>query len=333
MAVKTFRAMVVHKADDSIFERRISERSVEELPGGEVLVRVRYSSLNYKDALSASGHKGVTRQYPHTPGIDASGIVEESTHDDFYPGEEVIVTGYDLGMNTSGGFGEFIRVPAAWVVKRPGSLSLREAMIYGTAGFTAAQSVFRLTAYGITPEHGEVLVTGASGGVGSHSVAILSRCGFHVVAASGKAKEKDFLLTLGAKEVISRDAVTDTSVRPLLKARWAAAIDTVGGPILETIIKSTKHRGAIACCGNVASADLRITIFPFILRGVSLFGIDSANCPMPDRLRVWEKLASEWKAANLDSLATEISLDALDHHIALILQGKLKGRVIVNLEK
>ncbi len=327
----TFKAMWVEETGKNQFARTITQRSVDDLPEGEVLVRVRYSSLNYKDALSAVGNRGVTRRYPHTPGIDAAGVVEESAAEGITPGQEVIVTSYDLGMNTPGGFGQYIRVPAAWVVKRPESLTLRESMIYGTAGFTAGLSLYYLS-HTIPPERGEILVTGATGGVGSLAVALLAASGYHVVAATGKTAEKSFLKEIGAREVISREAAIDTTGKPLLKARWAGVVDTVGGDILATAIKSTDMHGTVTCCGNVASPDLPINVFPFILRGVRLIGIDSQNCPMETRQKVWEKLAGAWRPAGLDRLAKEIGLAALDENIGLILKGGQKGRVVVNLD-
>lgn len=333
MSQRSFKAMVVTELPDNKFVRQISERSVDDLPQGDVLIRVNYSSLNYKDALSATGNKGVTRKYPHTPGIDAAGVVEESTSDAFKPGDEVVVTGYDLGMNTSGGFGQYIRVPAGWVVPRPAGLSLKECMSYGTAGFTAAQCVKKILDSGITPDHGEILVTGSTGGVGSVAVAILAKLGFYVVAVTGKEDQKPFLQHLGATSIMSRAEASDESNRPLLKARWAGVVDTVGGNILSTAIKSTQQHGTITCCGNAASPDLPLTVFPFILRGVALLGVDSANCPMPARLKIWEKLSTEWKLSQLADLVTEISLSELDHHIDLILKGQEKGRVVVNLLK
>jgi putative YhdH/YhfP family quinone oxidoreductase len=323
--------MVVHETAKGQFVRRIEDRSLADLSQGDVLIRVHYSSLNYKDALSASGHRGVTRTYPHTPGIDAAGVVEESSDDQFQPGDRVLVTGYDLGMNTSGGFGQYVRVPAEWVVEVPGDLSLRESMIYGTAGVTAGLSVLKLQAHGVSPDQGEILVTGATGGVGSLAVGILASDGYPVVAATGKLEAAQFLLDLGAREVIHRDEVRDASGRPLLRGRWAGAVDTVGGEYLATALKSTRIDGAVTCCGLVASPELPITVYPFILRGVSLLGIDSQNCPMAMRLRLWQKLAGEWKLANLNDLASECSLDGLEVEIERILQGKQRGRVVVDL--
>ena len=331
MDEKSFKAMVVEEAGDKTFTRRIATRSTADLPAGEVLIKVSYSSLNYKDALSATGNRGVTKNYPHTPGIDAAGVVEACATDAFQPGQAVLVTGYDLGMNTPGGFGGYIRVPAAWVVPLPAQLSLKESMIYGTAGFTAALSVLRLADHGIDPERGEILVTGATGGVGSLAVAILAKAGYQVVAATGKAERAAFLSDLGAAEVIPRQAVQDASGRPLLSGRWAGVVDTVGGDILATALKSTQYGASVACCGLVASPQLSTTVFPFILRAVNLLGIDSANCDRATRLKLWSRLADEWKPAQLETLCTERSLDELGPEIDRILQGQQVGRVVVNL--
>ncbi|QTA93518.1 YhdH/YhfP family quinone oxidoreductase [Desulfonema magnum] len=331
MALKTFKAMLVKDTGDNRYTRQIVDKSVEELPPGDVLVNVRYSSLNYKDALSAIGNKGVTKKYPHTPGIDAAGIVAESSVPEFSPGDEVIVTSYDLGMNTSGGFGQYIRVPAGWVVPLPGGLTLRESMIYGTAGFTAALSVFRLKESGITPDRGDVLVSGATGGVGSIAVSILSQIGYSVTAVNGISDKTAYLRKIGAKSVISIEAATDQTGRPLLKERWAGSIDAVGGDILVTTIKSTAHNGTVTCCGNIASPEMPLNVYPFILRGVRLIGIGSQNCPMPVRRKIWEKIAGEWKIVRPDPLTSEISLDELDHQIEMMLQRKRKGRTLVRM--
>jgi acrylyl-CoA reductase (NADPH) len=331
MDSKSFKAMVVQETTDGTYTRRITERSLDDLPAGEVLVRVHYSSLNYKDGLSATGHRGVTKRYPHTPGVDAAGVVEESLSEAFQPGDQVIVTSYDLGMNTPGGFGQYIRVPASWVVPLPENLSPKESMAYGSAGLTAGFCIFKLQEHSVTPELGEILVTGATGGVGSFAVAMLAQIGYQVVAVTGKMDEKQFLIDLGAKEVISRDEATDTSEKPLLKGRWAGVVDAVGGEILSTAIRSTKLHGAVTCCGNVASPDLKINVYPFILRGISLVGIDSQSFPMTFRRQTWEKIATDWKLDNLDRQTSVCSLEELDSEIDLILAGKQKGRVIVDL--
>jgi putative YhdH/YhfP family quinone oxidoreductase len=326
-----FKALVVTETEDKQFNRQIETKTIDDLPDGDVIVQVHYSSLNYKDALSATGNRGVTRNYPHTPGIDASGVVLESADPAFKSGDEVIVTSYDLGMNTAGGYGQYIRVPAGWVVPLPADLSLREAMIYGTAGFTAALSVWRMVGNGVQPEHGDILVSGATGGVGSIAVSLLAKSGYRVVAVNGVVDESDYLREIGAQNVISIDEATDTSGRPMLKSRWAGGIDTVGGEILATTIKAVNPNGTVTCCGNVASPDLPLNVFPFILRGVTLIGIDSQNCPMPIRNQIWEKIASDWKIDWLEKLTTEAPFAALDEKIELMLQGKHKGRTIINI--
>lgn len=333
MADKSFKALVVTETDDKQYSRQILDKTIDDLPPGDVVVEVHYSSLNYKDALSASGNKGVTRSYPHTPGVDAAGVVAESTDSAFKPGDEVIVTSYDLGMNTAGGFGQYIRVPGQWVVPLPKGLTLKEAMCYGTAGFTAALSVFKLTVHGgILPEHGEVLVSGATGGVGSIAVAILSKLGYPVAAVNGLVDESDYLKKIGAQRIISIEEATDQSGRPLLKSRWSGSIDTVGGDILATSIKSVNANGVVTSCGNVASPELPINVYPFILRGVTLVGIDSQNCPMPNRLKTWEKLADEWKIPMMEAVVEEITLVDLDQAIDRMLKGQHKGRAVVNMK-
>ncbi len=326
-----FKALVVSENDDQTYTREVTDRSIEDLPDGEVLIRVNYSSLNYKDGLSCIGNRGVTRNYPHTPGIDASGEVAKSSDSKFNPGDKVLVTGYDLGMNTSGGFGQYIRVPVDWVVPLPEGLSLQESMIYGTAGFTAALSVHTLQKHGITPEQGEIVVTGSTGGVGSISVLLLSNLGYDVVASTGKSSENDFLKGLGAKDVVARDEVNDDSKKPLLNQRWAGGIDTVGDTTLATLLKSTKQRGAVATTGNVASANLAITVYPFILRGISLLGIDSGQTPMNLRYQIWNKLASEWKFPQFKNLSVDCDLNNLGPEIDKIIAGQQRGRVVVNL--
>ena len=328
----TFKAMVVSEKADQKFIREIKQKELSDLPAGELLIEVKYSSLNYKDALSASGNKGVTRKYPHTPGIDAAGVIATSSTSQFGAGDQVIVTGFDLGMNTAGGFGQYISIPASWAVKLPQGLTLKESMAYGTAGLTAALCVMRLMAFGLSKDSGEVLVTGATGGVGSVAVGILAKLGFDVVAATGKTDEKDFLTQLGAKAIISRDEANDTSGRPLQKGRWAGVVDAVGGNILATAIKSTKYGGLVAACGNTMSADLAVSVYPFILRGVSLLGVDSVEIPMNTRLRTWQKLAHDWKF-DLSGFVSECALEELSPKIDLILKGGIRGREVVDLSR
>ncbi len=327
-----FSALVVRE-DNGKFIRSIEERRLDDLPGGDVLINVKYSSLNYKDALSATGNKGVTRKYPHTPGIDAAGIVVESSAKDFLQGDEVLVTGFDLGMNTAGGHGQFIRVPSQWVVNLPQNMTLRESMIYGTAGFTAALSLYNLESEGLNNEVKEdILVTGATGGVGSLSIAILSKAGYNnITAATGKVNKESYLKSIGASTVLSKEICDDNTGRELLPVRWAAVIDSVGGNILATAIKSTIHGGSIAACGLTQSPKLNTSVYPFILRGVKLLGSDSAHCKSELRNMLWKKLAEEWKPATLDSIASECSLEELSANIDLILGGNITGRVIVRL--
>ncbi len=326
---KQFKALIVEEHAEKKITRRIGQRSISDLPEGPLLVKVHYSSLNYKDALSATGNRGVTKSFPHTPGIDAAGEVVEDASGTFKPGDRVVVTGWDLGMNTAGGYGEYIRIPAGWAIALPAGLSLRDSMILGTAGFTAGLSAHALAGR-VSPDAGDILVTGATGGVGSVAVAVLAKAGYRVVAVTGKADQADFLKSLGASEVIGREAVMEHAERPMMKERWAGAVDVVGGAMLAAVIKSTCLGGTVTCCGLVGSPDLPINVFPFILRGVSLMGIDSAQCPMQPRLAVWNKLAGEWKV-DLDALVKEVALEDLEDSIQAILKGGLRGRVLVKV--
>lgn len=324
-----FKALVVEKADDGQFVRSIRQRSIADLPPGDLVVRVRYSSLNYKDALSATGHPGVTRQFPHTPGIDAAGEVVSCESGAFATGDKVIITGYDLGMETDGGWGEFIRIPPEWAVRLPVGLTELEAMALGTAGFTAALSVLKLEQAGVTPPDGDILVTGATGGVGALAVAILARAGYRVTASTGKSADEAFLRGLGATEIITRDAVTAGSERPMMKERWGGCVDVVGGDTLAAAVKSTRYGGAVTCCGLVGSTELPMNVFPFILRGVSLIGIDSVKCPAETRVQIWKKLAGEWKPGQLQEMTAEVTLEGLEGKIQEMLRGGSHGRVVV----
>ena len=324
-----YKAFVVEEIDGK-FKSSIKSVQTDDLPDGDVLICVHYSSLNYKDALSATGNKGVTKKYPHTPGIDAAGEVVHSKNENFKVGDKVIVTGNDLGMNTSGGFGQYIRVPAEWVVNLPDGLSLKEAMIIGTAGFTAGVSLTRLTEL-VKPADGKILVSGATGGVGSVAVSLLNKLGYQTMAISGKETEYPFLKNIGAVDVLPRSEFEVVDKKPILSAKFAGAIDTVGGPILENIIKSLQPLGAVTTCGSVSSTQLNLTVFPFILRGISLIGVSSQNYPMHLRKALWIKLSNEWKPENLLELYTEISILEIENAVNQILQGKLKGRTIINM--
>ena len=326
---KEYKALVINEVN-AAFEQTIQTLHIDNLPKGDVLVKVHYSSINYKDALSATGNKGITKKYPHTPGIDAAGEVVSSLDDKFKVGDKVIVTGYDLGMNTSGGFGQYIHVPSEWVVQLPEGLSLKESMIIGTAGFTAGISVLRLSAL-VKPSDGKILVSGATGGVGSVALSLLSKLGYQTVAISGKETEYPFLRKLGAAEILPRADFQEVDKRPMLSAQYAGAIDTVGGPILENILKTLQPLGAVTTCGSVSATQLNMTVFPFILRGISLIGISAQNYPGALREPLWIKLATDWKPDNLLELYSEIRLEDIPETIALILQGKLKGRTIVNM--
>ncbi|OGU12761.1 MAG: quinone oxidoreductase [Geobacteraceae bacterium GWC2_58_44] len=333
MIPESFAALVVEEKGNGEFTRQIGSRSIDELPEGELLVRVHYSSLNYKDALSALGRPGVTRKYPHTPGIDAAGEVVSCADGAFAAGERVIVTGYDLGMNSPGGFGQYIRVPSSWAVRLPEGLTLKESMIIGTAGLTAALSLHRLSRAGVRPDCGDILVTGATGGVGSIAVTMLNQAGYGVVAVTGKGSESGFLQGLGARLVMSREDFLRGADRPLLKERWAGVVDVVGGEMLATAIKSTSYGGVVTCCGLAGSPELPLNVYPFILRAVSLIGIDSAQCPAQLRQEVWQRLAGEWKPAALIENAVESPLSGLEEKFAAMLRGELRGRTVVNLRE
>lgn len=304
---------------------------MEQLPNHEVLIQVHYSSLNYKDGLSASGNKGVTRSYPFIPGIDASGVVMEDSSGNYQQGDQVLVTGYDLGMNTFGGYGEYIRVPASWVVPLPEPLNLEQAMVVGTAGYTAAYGVLRLERELVTPNSGPVIVTGATGGVGSMAVYFLAQKGFEVIAATGKLEQSDLLKQLGAHKVIHRDEVYPEKQKLLNTGLYAGAIETVGGKMLEALIPQMLPDGAIACCGNILGHELHTNVYPFILRGLSLLGIDSGITKMPLRLTLWDRIAES--AAGFPNEAVRlVSLEQMPDEIDRILNGKQIGRVVLKHE-
>jgi putative YhdH/YhfP family quinone oxidoreductase len=331
MTNATFRTFVVSEDAPGHFVRQVQAHTLDNLPPGDVLVRVHYSSLNYKDALSAAGNHGVTKHYPHTPGIDAAGIVEQSAAPAYSPGDAVIIHSAEFGARASGGYSEYARVPAGWLIPLPLGMTLRQSMAIGTAGITAALAVMRLREEGVPMFSGDTLVTGATGGVGSIAVLLLARLGYRVVAATGKASAHEQLISLGAAQTIDRASITDTSTKALLHERWVGVVDTVGGNILSTAIRSTRYGGVVTCCGNVAGPDLNMTVYPFILRAVRLIGIDVANCSYSLLNKLWHDYVHLWPLEQLDALARECTLDQLDDEIERTLHGQQMGRVIVNL--
>lgn len=303
--------------------------TIDAWPDGEVTIEVHYSSLNYKDAMACQGHKGIIRSLPHVPGIDAAGVVLQSNSPDFQSGDEVVVTGYDLGQGSFGAWSQRIRVPADWIVQRPAALTSLESMSLGTAGFTAAQCVMAIERNGVTASAGPIVVTGATGGVGCLAIAMLAKLGFEVFAVTGKSEQTDWLKEIGAAEVIQRDEVLGDNKRPMLSARWAGGIDTVGGDILTSIIKSTRYGGAVTTCGLVAGSDLEMTLYPFLLRGVSLCGIASADCPMDSRLEIWQRLATDLKPDSLPTIARVVQFEQMQSEVEKILDGQMVGRVVL----
>jgi len=330
----TFRALRVELEGERA-HRSVARVAIDSLPDHPVTVRVEYSSLNYKDALSASGNRGVTRTYPHTPGIDAAGTVLASRDPRFAPGDPVLCTGFDLGMDTPGGFGELIRVPGDWLVPLPDGLDARDAMVLGTAGLTAGIGLELLQCVGITPEVGPLVVTGASGGVGTLAVALSTRLGYRVVASTGTHQARALLERLGAEEVVDRAALAATPTsRPMLEALYGGGIDTVGGDTLAGLLKRTAIGGAVAACGMVGGPELNVSVFPFILRGVALLGIDSQHYAMERRQAMWRQLAGAWRVeglAEVPGLVREVTLDGLEAAIEDILVGATVGRVLVRL--
>jgi acrylyl-CoA reductase (NADPH) len=326
-----YRALVADRDGDEI-RREMRELSAEDLPDGDVTVRVEWSSVNYKDALAVSPKGRVARGYPLVPGIDLAGEVVASEASGVAPGQQVIVHGHDLGVAHHGGFAELARVPGDWVVPMPDGMDAREAMAFGTAGFTAALSIVRLEEHGVSPGSGPVLVLGATGGVGSTAVAMLAQLGYEVHASTGKEDEADFLRRLGAAEVLSREETSADSKRPMESERWAAAVDPVGGAALAYVLRTLRYGGAVASSGLTGGTDLHTTVFPFILRGVSLLGIDSVATPTDVRHRVWQRMAGDLRPSVLDEQITrEIGLDEVDPLLDEVLAGRARGRTVVRV--
>ena len=329
--MQEFLAYVVEEHSDGSFHGQVQQRNTDMLPQGDILIRVAWSSLNYKDALSATGNRAVTRNYPHIPGIDAAGIVESSNSSDYSVGDEVIITGYDFGANSDGGLSEYIRVPASWAVPLPKNLSLKEAMIFGTAGLTAAIGLYKISQLTNNVFDGDALVTGATGGVGSLGVMLFAKAGFKVTASTGKKEHQEWLQQLGATEVLPRQELSTENSKPLLSERWQCVLDCVGGHTLCNAIKALHYGGSAACCGLVESPQLMTTVFPFILRGINLLGIDSVQIDHKLRCHLWQQLGSDWKPEKLEVVGKEITLSQVTDHIQLLLKGDMVGRVIVNM--
>jgi len=331
--VDAFQAWQIMRDSDGTMSSAIAELPIASLPKNELLIRVEYSSLNYKDALAFSGSAGVVKApYPHTPGIDLAGVVEQSSFALYREGDPVFVTGWGLGVDTPGGLSQYARVPAQWAMPLPGGLELEECMTFGTAGFTAGLCVKQLISAGVRPHHGPILVTGATGGVGCIAVHILAREGFEVVASSGKTDAKDWLQDIGASTVIDRAEVLEDASKSLGKERWGGVVDTVGGDFLAAALKACRSGGTVTACGMAGGTQLNMNVFPFILRGVNLMGIDSVNCPQSLRNQVWHLLESSWKIHDLELFRECISMSEVPDAVERILQGRQKGRVVVRID-
>ena len=331
MQVQEFRHFLVERSDDGQLRHGVTTTTLDAQPAGDVVIRVAWSSVNYKDALAMQGHPGVAGELPHVPGIDAAGTVVASEDPRYSVGESVLVTGYELGAPRWGGWSEYIRVPADWAVPLPRGMTKREAMVVGTAGFTAAQCLEAIQSAGVSPDDGPVVVTGATGGVGSFAVRLLSQKGYEVHAVTGKSHTSERLRNLGAFAVHGRDVLADNPKRPLLGSKWAGGIDTVGGTLLVALLKSTQIGGCVSACGLVAGDQLPMTVYPFILRGVTLAGVTSASCSRAVRERLWKLLSGDWKIDYPDSWVEEATLDELPQAVKRINAGEVTGRIVVNV--
>jgi acrylyl-CoA reductase (NADPH) len=331
MSKDEFSALVLEDRDGKVVAG-IQRLSDDRLPAGDVTVRVRASTLNYKDGMILKGIGRLVRVYPHVPGVDFAGVVESSVHADFQPGDEVVLTGWRVGESHWGGYSQKARVKGDWLVKRPTGLSLDQTMAIGTAGFTAMLAIIALEEHGLAPDKGEVLVTGAAGGVGSVAVAILAKLGYRVVASTGRAAEHDYLLSLGAASIIERSELSTPPARPLATERWAAAIDAVGGTTLASVLAAVKHRGSVAACGLAGGSELSTTVLPFLLRGVNLLGIDSVLCPKASRIEAWDRLAKDLPKGRLDALTSRAGLKDLPELADKILHGQVRGRLVIDVD-
>lgn len=330
--MQPFKAYLIDQDEQKNASGRMATLTVDQLDPGEVLIRVHYSSINYKDALAATGKGKIIRRFPCAGGIDLAGEVVSSEDGRFKPGDQVIATSFDIGVSHHGGYAEYARIPAGWVISLPAGLDLFEAMALGTAGFTAALGIVRMEANGLAPDKGPVIVTGATGGVGGLATDMLARLGYRVTALTGKEAESEYLRDLGAAEILLRSSIDWDKVRPLEAAQWAGAVDNVGGQILHWVLATMKQAGVVASIGNAASFNLSTTVFPFILRGVSLLGVDSGYMGEPTRSQVWQRLASDLKPSRLTEVTRTIELDQLPAAFDDFIQGRVKGRTVVRIK-
>lgn len=329
---ETFKALMLSESDGKV-SSDVTELAIDTLPEGDVLVRVEYSDVNYKDGMVINGIGGLVRNYPHVPGIDFSGIVEDSSHARYKAGDKVVLTGWRVGEIHWGGYAQMARVNGDWLVPLPDGLSTRQAMAVGTAGLTSMLCVMALEEHGVTPDAGPILVTGAAGGVGSVAVAILARLGYSVGASTGREALHDYLKSLGATEIIPRADLSEPNKRPLESETWAGAVDTVGATTLARLLAQIKYGGSVAACGLAAGAKLETTVLPFLLRGVNLLGIDSVMQPFENRVRVWDRIVSDLPHEKLEEMSDVIGLDGLSEAASSILSGQIRGRLIVDLSK
>lgn len=326
----SFKAYVIHQEDGKVVSRFVN-MSEDQLDPGEVTIRTAYSSVNYKDALAATGAGKIIRRFPCIGGIDLAGTVTESTDPRFAKGDEVLATSYDIGVAHHGGFAERARVPADWVVKLPPGMTCKEAMTFGTAGFTAGLAVVRMEANGLQPGNGPVIVSGASGGVGSIAIEALAKLGYHVVALTGKDNQAEYLKDIGAKEVMLRQSLDLAKIKPLDKSLWAGAVDNLGGDVLAWMASTMQIGGTLASIGLAASHTLNTTVMPFILRGVSLLGIDSVNCQMTQRAAVWQRLAGDMRPQHLERMTRTIAFDELPTVFDDFIKSRVTGRIVVEI--